>query len=529
MKKIQWMLIGIGCWRHCLLCERISFYLRGVFVLVMVSSNVLFAQDIPVQNPSLEGVPGQGKVPPPWRAKNTPDIQPGVLQITQPPSDGTTYIGLHSGPTWPEAIAQEAALVKGKMYTISFDLAYAPSYAFKACYGNLALYGGNRATDTIQRFWTSGIFYHTEWKRYTAVFKAAADYDYISFWADAAAPCDQSIYGSALLMDNLSATIREMPQVTLTATSTCKGESKGAVTATVKGVAVACTYLWSPGGQTTPSISGLAAGTYTLTVTHPNGTTATATATVKPMEVKSEVTTIPSPCYGDNENQILLTTTGGTPPYRYYFDGSTHSTYTPAFKKLHPGYYDVLVKDEAECKEQLNDIKVTEPALLRIASAKTHDISCSDTRDGSIALQVSGGTRPYAYQLEGTNWQSDSVWAQLEQGKYYYRVKDKNNCEVSGSSEIIRNERVCAVYIPNAFSPNGDGLNDVFRAKINDDIRDYKMMVYSRWGRPVFQSQDPAAGWDGRDLPTGTYMWVVTYIDSKQQARRQQGTILLIR
>ncbi|HVI48428.1 MAG TPA: gliding motility-associated C-terminal domain-containing protein [Chitinophaga sp.] len=498
---------------------------------MMISWNAAVnAQDIPLKNPSLEGVPGQNKVPSSWIVgSKTPDTQPGIFEVTLPASDGSTYIGLHSGPDWLEAIAQEVFMKGGRSYALSFDLAFTPEYAYKACYGNMAIYGGDLPGDTAELLWVSGRYEHTSWRRYNAVIRPKKDYRYISFWADYSLTCTKSAHGSVVLIDNISSSLRQYPQLETASTTTCAGINTGTASVKVLSGSGPYTYLWLPGGQTTDHISRVAAGDYKVSVTAFSGLVTTMQVTVKETDLKSEVKVVPSRCNGDNQNQIVLQTTGGLPPYRYYFNGNGHPSYEGVFKELHPGAYAVLIKDEQECADSKPRIKVEEPAPLQIAAVNKKDLSCSDTRDGKILLTVNGGITPYQYTLEPGSWQSDAAWQKLDAGRYYFRVKDNNNCETSGNAEILRNERACAVYVPTAFSPNGDGLNDIFRAKVNDDVSDYRMVVYSRWGQLVFQTSDPASGWDGSQLPVDNYVWVLTYTDSKQQARKQTGTLMLLR
>lgn len=505
-----------------------------LLLVFLLSLQYVSAQDIQIKNPSLEGVRGQTKAPPYWIvAFNTPDIQPGVLGITLPASLGATYVGLHSGKDELEGISQEVNLKGGRTYTFSFDLAYAPLYIFRACYGDLAIYGSDTPTTPTELLWRSGQFYHTDWQRHTAQFTTTRSFKYIIFAAYVSAECDKSKYGSALLMDNLSATMREVPQITFNVEHTCIGAANGRLSANVSGVTPPYTYLWKPGGQTTSSIANLDVGTYEVTVTAANGTQATASAAIRNTDLKSEVTTISSDCSGENKNQILINTTGGIPPYQYYLNKNDHASYTPVFKDLRPGSYQVRVKDEHGCANSVENIKLQEPSPLEITDVKTTGTSCTSTIDGKIALNVTGGTAPYAYRLETNEWQTDNILSKLDAGTYYYQVKDKNNCQVHGSAEIIKNIRECAVFVPTAFSPNGDGQNDLFRVKLHDDVHDFHLDVYSRWGQLVFSTTSPESGWNGelkgQQQSAATYVWVLTYTDSKQQALKQTGVVTLVR
>ena len=90
-------------------------------------------------------------------------------------------------------------------------------------------------------------------------------------------------------------------------------------------------------------------------------------------------------------------------------------------------------------------------------------------------------------------------------------------------------------YIPNAFTPNGDGLNDVFRifGLPPENITQFNMQIFNRWGQVVFSSSDILVGWDGKlkgeVCPEGEYMWVIFYEDNKKTRTSNKGTIMLLR
>jgi len=88
-------------------------------------------------------------------------------------------------------------------------------------------------------------------------------------------------------------------------------------------------------------------------------------------------------------------------------------------------------------------------------------------------------------------------------------------------------------YVPNAFTPNGDGLNDIFRPiPVGMKSTDY-FMVFDRYGEPLFQTREWLKGWDGRfkgkDAPPGTYVWIIRGHDENNQLREIKGTVVLIR
>jgi gliding motility-associated-like protein len=177
------------------------------------------------------------------------------------------------------------------------------------------------------------------------------------------------------------------------------------------------------------------------------------------------------------------------------------------------------------------DLEDTIPLMLvNLASV---NIRCSESRDGQIIMSVSGGKPPYIYSIPGYIEQSDSVIKHLEAAKYTCRITDTYGDYVEGIITVKKEWRYCSIFVPSAFSPNGDGLNDVFRVKIQDDISEFHMLIYDRWGHLVFESHDPTKGWDGTQgslqAPANTYLWAVTYLDNKKQDTKQQGVLTLVR
>ena len=87
--------------------------------------------------------------------------------------------------------------------------------------------------------------------------------------------------------------------------------------------------------------------------------------------------------------------------------------------------------------------------------------------------------------------------------------------------------------VPNAFSPNNDGINDVFRISAQGYFRLSYLKIYNRWGQLVFESHDLNLGWNGRrngtDLPTGVYYWVLSGIDVNNAPLTRNGSITLLR
>jgi len=132
-----------------------------------------------------------------------------------------------------------------------------------------------------------------------------------------------------------------------------------------------------------------------------------------------------------------------------------------------------------------------------------------------------------------SNGQTSPSIAVIDSGLYTLHVKDANGC--LGADSIHISDSTCPqyVYIPTAFTPNGDGRNDVFRAVFAGPTSDFRLAIYDRWGRVVFETTDPFKGWDGtsggNQQPGGTYAWVCIYRLYQHPQRMQRGTVILIR
>jgi gliding motility-associated-like protein len=125
-----------------------------------------------------------------------------------------------------------------------------------------------------------------------------------------------------------------------------------------------------------------------------------------------------------------------------------------------------------------------------------------------------------------------ATYAQVLSGRHTYRVtayqKGNNNIfSVSNYAEVYAPE---AVFIPTAFTPNSDGMNDVFRVK-GENLQNFKLLVYDRWGEKIYESSNPNEGWDGtykgRPVQQDTYVYQVTAKNIGD--KKMTGAVTLVR
>lgn len=243
--------------------------------------------------------------------------------------------------------------------------------------------------------------------------------------------------------DNNGCTATYSVQITqpqpLTATNnvtdaSCSGVCDGAITTSASGGTPGYTYLWMPGGQTTPNINGLCAGSYTLTVTDANNCTTSRTVTVQepfPLSVNPTGTNIT--CFGACNGSAAANASGGSPPYTYAWSPSGGTGPTAA--NLCPGTYTVLVTDNNGCTVQ-GQITITQPPQL-LANVTDVDVTCFGACNGTGTSTPSGGTPGYTYSWAASGG-TGSTTTPLCPGNYTVTVTDANGCTATGTAVITQ-------------------------------------------------------------------------------------------
>jgi gliding motility-associated-like protein len=118
-------------------------------------------------------------------------------------------------------------------------------------------------------------------------------------------------------------------------------------------------------------------------------------------------------------------------------------------------------------------------------------------------------------------------------GLFSLLVVDEHGC--AGSDSILVETKKCpfGIYFPNAFTPNKDGLNDIFKPVMIGRPTVYKLIIYNRWGQQIFETTDPGQGWNGMikngEQESGTYIWTCAYQFYTQEKMIKKGVFLLLR
>ena len=134
-------------------------------------------------------------------------------------------------------------------------------------------------------------------------------------------------------------------------------------------------------------------------------------------------------------------------------------------------------------------------------------------------------------------WQDSTVkptYIISHEGLYWIKLTDSNNCSSTDTIELSYQNCNIPIYIPNTFTPNGDGINDLFKIESTYLIYDFRLMIYSRWKDIVFESTDINIGWDGsykgKIVPQGLYIYLLTGIikNTGEQIKRT-GSVTVLR
>ena len=315
----------------------------------------------------------------------------------------------------------------------------------------------------------------------------------------------------------------------------------------------------TPGAVTTSgsgtgiTISGLAQGTYTYKVTNSVHCISLPSADVV---IKEQPPTPASPTIGSiiqpdcavPSGTITLSAPTGS-GFSYSIDGLSYSNNTGIFDLLSPGAYTFIAKNEFECiskttKATVNPIPNCPPIAMNDSATGLVNSILRGYVSENDALGNSGGE---VWSLTGTNGgahhgsvvlSSDGSYTYTPEVNFFgtdiftYQICDKvtsANCPSARVKIVLAKDAECPVFVPNSFSPNGDGINDYYQIGCIYNYENPVLEIYNRWGNLIFRKEhygdidywgnEAEAWWNGRsdnkmtlgnqDVPSGTYYYIL--------------------
>jgi gliding motility-associated-like protein len=262
--------------------------------------------------------------------------------------------------------------------------------------------------------------------------------------------------------------------------------------------------------------------------------------------VQVSVTALPSVSYDLVASQICWNALNGsiavgniqgsTAPYQFSLNGTAFQADT-LFIGLPPGEYSVLLQDQNNCVfEETTTIGAVPPITVE---AEDKTLVCGE----SVLLNpLVSSELPLTWQwADSTGVISTEAEITVSiPGTYVFTVS--NNCEAANGQVQVSAEDLSVnrlIYLPNSFSPNGDGINDCYQGFVKPDldVLSYELMIFDRWGEQLFQTTDINGCWDGKlrdkDMNPAVMVYWMTLearnCDGKVERIFRKGDISLVR
>jgi hypothetical protein len=271
----------------------------------------------------------------------------------------------------------------------------------------------------------------------------------------------------------------------------CIGYDDGYAKISVNGGVGNYSYKWSCGG-TTNEKWGLKAGNYSITITDGNSCSIDYNLTISPPDtIKPSIHKTDVSCFGGNDGTIIINVTGGTGNINYKWnDGFSDSQHI----NLRKNNYSVTVTDANSCDTVLSNIIINEPDKLT-ANISISNVSCNGGSNGSINVNVTGGTPDYSYLWNNGN--TDSIRENLKAGQYKITVSDSKNCKDSTSIQVTEPDELQTNIISQNVTCNG--------------YSDGSALVYVTGGTPTYDYtwSNGIKNQENNNLKAGKYLLTV--------------------
>lgn len=321
----------------------------------------------------------------------------------------------------------------------------------------------------------------------------------------------------------------------------CHGDSTGQAQAVPSGGSPPYQYSWITGAQV-KSIQNLPAGTYLLTLTDGHGCTIVDSVSIgQPEPLSGTSSKADIGCRNDLTGEILLSGSGGAPPYRYALNAGNWNG-SPKQLGLQAGFYIPRIQDKNGCIIELPQVEIVQLDPLQVDLGPPVTIVFGESTQ--LLATVTNAIPPIQYIWNA----ADSLWLScldcpdpfvdnLEFAQWFeVQVVDSMGCSAT-SRILVTVEKLRKVFVPTGFSPNGDGTNDLLLAHGQQTTRVVNFQVFDRWGELLyeaggFQLNDPNTGWDGtfrgQPMNAGVYVWVleVEYSDGMHEIYRGSTSLL---
>jgi len=303
---------------------------------------------------------------------------------------------------------------------------------------------------------------------------------------------------------------------------TCE-RNDGGICLTVTTADMPLSYSWNPAlNGNCPT--GLAQGTYSVTIT--DGATCDTSLTIDLIDIPGpavDFVKIKDSYCDDNDGQATAIVTGGALPYDFtWVSDSTNSIISTdsVITGLHPGLYSLIVADANVCDTQINfsiiniaspNAAVTPASPQTIFEGQTVDlVATSDIPTSTFSWSPATG-------LTCDDCSNPSSTPRTTVSYELIVIDTATQCrDTAYMTIVVKNEK--NIFVPNVITPNGDGVNDVWRiTELEEIFRDNELVIINRWGDEIFREKNYQNRFDGtykgEKLPDGTYYYLIKLND----------------
>lgn len=280
---------------------------------------------------------------------------------------------------------------------------------------------------------------------------------------------------------------------------TCYGANDGIGNAGITGGTSPFSVLWLHNNSTNTIETNLSPGVYYYTVTDSIGCSLidsiTITNPASPLTLSfTQLQAVK--CNGDSNGVVVPLPLGGEAPYTGIWIGTT---YVDTLWNAKAGVYTYTVTDTRGCVVSLEDT-LTEPTALDITGLITSQIYCPEDSNGVVFLAATGGINPYTFVWKLNPIVGDTAF-KVYNGNQVFYVVDANFCFDSIEVNMqASNPDKCGLIVPSGFTPNNDGMNDLFYIKGLSEYPENELTIFNRWGETVFQATNYKNDWNGKPM-----------------------------
>ncbi|MEO7082029.1 MAG: choice-of-anchor L domain-containing protein, partial [Flavobacteriales bacterium] len=298
----------------------------------------------------------------------------------------------------------------------------------------------------------------------------------------------------------------------------CAGGNTGSATVNVTGGTSPYSYLWNTTpSQTGASATGLGIGTWLVSIHDANGCSTSASATItQPAALSVSGIVTPAMCQGAANGTVDVTTAGGTSPYTWSWTGPLGFTAnTEDIGSLNAGGYSLTVTDASGCSTT-RSFDVNQPGLFTVTATPSlfgiANVSCPNSSDGTIDLQVSGAVAPYSFVWTGPNgfYSTSEDITGLQAGTYSVSITDDNGCSTDLDVTLQAPASITVGFTLSNFGATSISCNGGSNGSINTLISGGNSPYSTSWSGPSGFSSDQA---DLTGLSAGNYLLTITDVN----------------